>query len=61
MCIQVSGKVDGVFQMGSEGQHRSKQIAEATAAALDKAVKAGADPTTCKVGRPFVAVRFHLV
>ena len=48
-CKQVSGSVDGIFQMGSEGQHRSRHISEATAAAHEKAAKAGADPKSCKV------------
>ena len=49
---QVSGSVDGVFQMGSEGQHRAGKLAEATAAAHDKAVEAGASPSSCQVGLP---------
>ncbi|KAL3159203.1 hypothetical protein ABBQ32_011184 [Trebouxia sp. C0010 RCD-2024] len=46
---QVSGTVDGVFQMGSEGQKRTAYLAEAQASAHAKAVQAGADPSTCKV------------
>ena len=45
----MSGTVDGVFQMGSEGQHRACKLAEATAAAHSKAVEAGARPSSCKV------------
>lgn len=48
---QVSGTVDGVFQMGSEGQNRRKKLAGAEASALAKAVQAGADPSTCKVSK----------
>ena len=54
--VQVSGTVDGVFQLGSEGQHRKKCLIEAQAAAHAKVVKAGADPSTCKVVPP---VPFH--
>ncbi|KAL3151690.1 hypothetical protein ABBQ38_012674 [Trebouxia sp. C0009 RCD-2024] len=51
---QVSGTVDGVFQMGSEGQKRQACLAEAQASAHAKAVQAGADPSTCKA-RPHLA------
>ena len=50
--LQVSGAVDGVFEMGSEGQKRSACLAEAQASAHAKAVQAGADPSTCQARIP---------
>ena len=47
--MQVSGVVDSVYQMGSDGQHRTRVLAEAEEAATDKAVAAGADRGSCQV------------
>ena len=47
--MQVSGTMDGVFEMGTGGEKRSQKLAEAEAAARAKAVQAGAHPSSCKV------------
>ena len=41
--------MDGVFQMGPEGQKRAACLEAAKACAKRKAVQAGADPASCKV------------
>lgn len=49
MCAQVSGVVDGVFAFGPGGEQRGSIVAEAEAAAVEKAVQAGANPSSCQV------------
>lgn len=48
--MQVSGTVDGVYHMGADSQNRSSILAEIESTARAKAVAAGAEPATCKVG-----------
>ena len=49
VCTQVSGMVDGIFAFGPGGEQRRSIVAEAEAAAVQKAVRAGADPASCQV------------
>ncbi len=40
---------DGVFAYGPGGEQRAPILAQAEAAAVQKATQAGADPATCQV------------
>lgn len=46
---QVSGVAEGVFSFGASGEERPQILARLEAAAVEKAVLSGADPSRCQV------------